>query len=55
VVEFNQIMEMIKSEFLQLESKLNWIKFQILDTSQYFSHNFHLKYWIKVIPTELES
>jgi hypothetical protein len=55
VVKFNQIKERIKSEFLQLESKLDWIEFQILNTFQYFGHNFQLKYWIKVILVELES
>jgi hypothetical protein len=30
VVTLNQINEMIKSEFLWLESKADWIKFQIL-------------------------
>jgi len=33
VVMFNQINEMIKSKFLQLESKSDWIKFQILHIS----------------------
>jgi hypothetical protein len=55
VVKFNQIKERIKSEFLQLESKSDQIEFQILNMSQYFSHNFQLKYWIKVIPAALES
>jgi hypothetical protein len=55
VVKFNQIKERIKLEFLQLESKLDWIEFQILNTFQYFGHNFQLKYWIKVILVELES
>jgi hypothetical protein len=54
VVKFNQIMERIKSEFLQLESKSDWIEFQIMDTSQYFGNNFQLKYRITVIPMALE-
>jgi hypothetical protein len=40
VVKFNQIKEMIKSKFLKLESKSDLIEFHILDTSQYFGHNF---------------
>jgi hypothetical protein len=55
VVKFNQIKKMIKSEFLQLESKSDRIEFQILNTSLYFSHNFQLKYRIKVILAALES
>jgi hypothetical protein len=55
VVKFNQIKERIKSEFLHLESKSDWIEFQILNTSQYFGHNFQVKYWSKVIPAALES
>jgi hypothetical protein len=54
VVKFNQIKEMIKSEFLQLKSKSDRIEFQILNTSQYFGHNFQLKYWIKLILVALE-
>jgi hypothetical protein len=54
VVKFNQIKERIKSEFLQLESKSDRIEFQILNTSQYFGHNFQIKYHIKVIPEEME-
>jgi hypothetical protein len=46
---------MIKSEFFHLESKSDQIEFHILNTSQYFGHNFQLKYQIKVIPTALES
>ena len=49
-----KIKERIKSEFLQLESKLDRIEFQILNMSQYFVHNFHLKYRIKVIQVKLE-
>jgi hypothetical protein len=54
VIKFNQIKERTKSKFLQLESKSDWIEFQILNTSQYFGHNFQLKYRIKVIPVVLE-
>jgi hypothetical protein len=54
VVKFNQIKERIKSEFLQFESKPDWIEFQILNISQYFGHNFQLKYRIKVILVALE-
>jgi hypothetical protein len=54
VIKFNQIKERIKSEFLQLESKSDRIEFQILNTCQYFGHNFQLKYQIKVIPAALE-
>jgi hypothetical protein len=54
VVKFNQIKERIKLEFLHLESKSDRIEFQILNTSQYFGHNFQLKYLIKVIPVALE-
>jgi hypothetical protein len=54
VFKFNQIKEMIKSEFLQLESKSDRIEFHILNMSQYFSHKIQLKYWIKVIPAALE-
>ena len=53
-ISFNQIKERIKSKFLQLESKSDWIEFHILNTSQYFGHNFQLKYQIKVIPVALE-
>jgi hypothetical protein len=45
---------MIKSEFLHLESKLDQIEFQILNMSQYFGHNFQVKYLIEVIPAALE-
>jgi hypothetical protein len=55
VVKFNQIKERIKSAFLQLESKSDRIEFQIMNMSQYFGHNFQLKYLIKVIPVALES
>ena len=55
MVKFNQIKEMIKSEFLQLESKSDRIEFQILYGSQYFGRNFQFKYWIKVIIAALES
>jgi hypothetical protein len=54
VVKFNQIKERIKSEFLQLESKSDRIEFQILNMSQYFDHNFYLKYRIKLILAALE-
>jgi hypothetical protein len=55
MVKFNQIKEMINSEFLLLESNSDWIQIQILHISQYFDHKFPLKYWIEVIPMELES
>jgi hypothetical protein len=55
VVKFNQIKGRIKSEFLQLESKSDRIEFQILNMSQYFAHNFQLKYQTKVILVALES
>jgi uncharacterized membrane protein len=54
VVKFNQIKERTKLEFLHLESKSDRIEFHILNTSQYFGHNFQLKYLIKVIPVALE-
>jgi uncharacterized membrane protein len=54
VVKFNQITERTKLEFLHLESKSDRIEFHILNTSQYFGHNFQLKYLIKVIPVALE-
>jgi hypothetical protein len=44
---------MIKSEFLHLESKSDRIEFQILNMSQYFGHNFQLKYLIKVITSAI--
>jgi hypothetical protein len=37
-----------------LESKSDWIKFQIMYISKYFGHNFQLKYWIKVNQVVLE-
>jgi hypothetical protein len=55
VVKFNQIKEMIKSEFIKLESKSGWIQIWILYISRYFCHNIQLKYWIQVIPMTLES
>jgi hypothetical protein len=55
VVKFNHNKKRIKSEFLHLESKSDRIEFQILNTSQYFGHNFQLKYLIEVIPAALES
>ena len=55
MVKFNQIKEMIKSEFHQLESKSDWIEFQILNMFQYFGYNFQLKYWIEVILAALKS
>jgi hypothetical protein len=55
VVKFNQNKERLKSEFLQLESKSDWIEFHILNMSPYFGHNFQVKYQIKVILAELES
>jgi hypothetical protein len=54
VVKFNHNKKRIKSEFLHLESKSDRIEFQILNTSQYFGHNFQLKYRIEVIPVALE-
>ena len=47
VVKFNQIKERVKSGFLHFESKSDRIEFQILNMSQYFGHNFQLKYLIK--------
>jgi hypothetical protein len=55
MVKLNQIKEMINSEFLLLESNLDWIQIQIMYMSQYFDHNFSLNYWIEMIPMELES
>jgi hypothetical protein len=55
MVKFNQIKEMIKLEFLKLESKSDWIQIWILHMSRYFDHNFQLKYWIEGILTVLES
>ena len=55
MVKFNQRKEMIKSEFLQLESKPDWIQIWIMYMSQYFDHNFQFKYWIEVILAALES
>jgi hypothetical protein len=55
MVKFNHNKKMIKSEFLHFESKSDRIEFQILNTSQYFTHNFQLKYRIEVIPAALES
>jgi hypothetical protein len=55
VVKFNQINERIKSEFLQLESKSDWIKIWILHMSRYFDYNFPLEYRIEVIQVALES
>jgi hypothetical protein len=55
MVKFNQIKEMIKSEFSLLEIILDWIQIQILHMSQYFDYNFLLKYWIEVIQTSVES
>jgi hypothetical protein len=55
MVKFNQIKEMIKLEFLQLGSKSDWIQIWILHMSQYFSHNFQVKYHIEVILAALQS
>jgi len=55
MIKLNQIKEMIKSEFLKLESKLDWIQNWILHTSRYFDYNFHLRYPIEVIQEALES
>mgnify|MGYP006873066365 CR=1 FL=1 len=55
MVKFNQIKEMINSEFLKLESKSDWIQIWILHMSRYFGHNFQLKYPIEVIQAALES
>jgi hypothetical protein len=54
VVKFNHNKKRIKSEFLHLESKSDRIEFHILNTSQYFGHNFQLNYRIEVIPAVLE-
>jgi hypothetical protein len=54
VVKFNHNKKRIKSEFLHFESKSDRIEFQILNMSQYFGHNFQLKYRIEVIPAVLE-
>jgi hypothetical protein len=45
---------MIKLEFLKLESKSYLIQIWILHMSQYFGHNFQLKYFIEVILAVLE-
>jgi hypothetical protein len=55
VVKFNRIKERIKSEFIQLESKLDWIQIWILHMSWYFGHNFQLEYLIEVIIEAFES
>jgi hypothetical protein len=55
VVKYNQIKEMIKSEFLKLKSKSDWIQIWILHMCLYFGQNFQLKYLIEVILMELES
>ena len=55
MVKFNQLKEMIKLEFLKLESKSDWIQIWILHMFRYFEHNVYLKYLIKVIPAALES
>jgi hypothetical protein len=55
MVKFNQIKEMIKSKFLQLKLKSDWIQIWILHKSQYVDHNFKLKYQIEVILAALES
>jgi hypothetical protein len=55
VVKFNQIKKMIKSEFIKLESKSDWIQIWILHISRYFGHNFQFKYWIEFNRMELES
>ena len=47
--------ERIKSEFIKLESKSDWIQNWILHMSRYFGHNFQLKYQIEVILASLES
>jgi hypothetical protein len=49
-----QIKEIIKSKFLQMESKSDQIEFQILNMAQYFRYNFQAKYRIKVILVALE-
>jgi hypothetical protein len=54
VVKFNQIKEMIKSKFIKLESKSDWIQIWIMHVSRYFGHNFQFKYRIEVIPMALE-
>jgi hypothetical protein len=54
LVKFNQIKEMIKSEFIKLKSKPDWIQIWIMHMSRYFDHNFQLKYYIKVILAALE-
>jgi hypothetical protein len=40
VVKLNQIKEKIKSEFIKLESKSDWIRIWIMYISWYFGHNF---------------
>jgi hypothetical protein len=55
MVKFNHNKKRIKPEFLHFESKSDRIEFQILNTSQYFGHNFQFKYWIELIPAEFES
>jgi hypothetical protein len=54
VVKFNHNKKRIKSEFLHFESKSDRIEFQILNMSQYFSHNFQINYRIEVTPAALE-
>jgi hypothetical protein len=54
VVKFNHKKKRIKSEFLHFESKSDRIEFQSLNMSQYFGHNFQLKYQIEVILAALE-
>jgi hypothetical protein len=55
MVKFDQIKEMIKSEFPQMKIISDWIQIQILHMLQYFDHNFLLKYQIEVIQTSVES
>jgi hypothetical protein len=45
---------MIKSEFLQLGSKSDWIQMWILHTYQYFDNNFILKSQIAMKLVALE-
>ena len=55
MIKFNQILKMIKSKFLKLESKSDLIQIWILHMFQYLDYNFYFKYLIKVILVALES
>jgi hypothetical protein len=55
MVKFNQIKWRTKLEFLHEESKSDWIQIWILHMSQYFNHNFQLRYQIAMKLVALES